>query len=425
MPTLSPLKRPSPSRAQCTVTFTPDETKQAQEKALQNLGKNVNLPGFRPGHAPAELVKGKVDPQQVLEESVRGALPPIIEQLIREQNLRPIVPPKVDIEKSDPLTFTITLVERPEVKLKGADKIKVAKTDSKVEQKDIDRMTDYLLQEFRLFKTIERAAKNGDQVTVDFSATDPEGQEIQGTRATGYQLVLGSKTLIPGFEDNLVGMKTGDQKKFDVTFPEKYHAEHLQNKPATFHVHVRGVDEVTMPELTDAFVKEKKLGESKAELLTRIEQSMRAQEEDADRSRREGLLLDAVVKATQVDIAPELLEQEERLMLQDLQQNLEQQNITFQQWMERRGKKPDDIGKEVREEATRRLTLRFGLEALLEEKKIEASADELNQARVQMLQSIPEDQRKSAETYYAEGGEGFEELKWRVRVQKVIGQMLA
>lgn len=425
MPTLSPPKRPSASRVQTTVTFEAQETVAAEKLALEKLGSNVTIPGFRAGKAPEEMLRSRVDPEQLLEETIRAVLPPVLEKLITEQNLKPIIPPKVEVQNKSPLTIQLTLVERPTATVKGADTIKIPKSASKIDQKDVDRMVQYLLQEFRTFNAVERAAKDGDQVTLDFSAVDKENQEIPGTRATGYQVVLGSKSLIPGFEEQLLGLTTGQEKKFDITFPDKYHAEHLRNKPATFHVHVRGVEEVTTPELTDAFIQEKKLGESKGELLTRIEQSMKAQEEESERTRRENELLSAIVNAAKVDIAPELLEQEERLMLQDLQRSLEEQKMTFDQWLKKRGKKPEEIGKELREESTRRLTLRFALEALLEEKKIEATADELAAARMQMLASIPEEQRKAAEPYYSEGGDGFAELAWRVRVQKLIGLMLA
>lgn len=424
MPTLSPLKRPSPSRAQLTVTLTAEETKTAQDKAIQQLAAQVTIEGFRPGKAPADMVRSKIDPQRVLEETVRGVLPTVFEQIIKDNHLKPIIPPKVEVEAEEPLRFTVTVIEKPTVTLKGIDKIKIAKTEPKFDAKDIDRMVEYLLREYRTFKAVERAAKEGDQVTLDFSATDKAGQEIPGTRATGYQVILGSKSLIPGFEEQLADMTIGQEKTFDITFPKEYHAENLKGKPATFRVHVRGIDEVTTPQLTDAFVKEKQLGESVPDLRGRIEQSMRTQEEQADRSRRESQLLDAIVKAANVDIAPELLEQEERMMLEDLQRNLEAQKQTFDQWLKKRGKKAEEIGKEIREEATRRLTLRLALEVLLEEKKIEATPEELNAARADILASVPAEQRKSAAAYYQEGGEGFDELLWRVRVQKVLGQML-
>lgn len=218
MPQITLPKKLKQSRTACTVTFTDDEAAAAEQKALQKLGENIRIEGFRPGKAPADLLRQKIDPTQLSEEAVHSLLPGVFSAILKEHSLHPIIPPKVDLTSRAPLTLVLTFVEKPEVKVKGADKIRIAKKDLAVEEKDVARMTDYLRNQYRTRTPADRPAKDGDELTVDFVG-HLDGKEAEGTRATGYTLTLGSKSLIPGFEEGLIGMKKSEQKTFNVTFP--------------------------------------------------------------------------------------------------------------------------------------------------------------------------------------------------------------
>ncbi len=424
MPTITPPKKLKQSRAQSTVTFTADEAARAEAKAVEKLGERIRVEGFRPGRAPADLLRQKIDPATLSEETIRILLPGVFDSLIREHKLQPIIPPKVDLTAKDPLTLVITIVERPEVKVKGADKISVKKEASKIGKKDVDRMIDYLKTQYRTTKPADRAAKNGDEVTVDF-AGKADGKEVDGTRATGYKLTLGSKSLIPGFEEAIVGMKTGETKTFAVTFPDDYHAEHLRKKPVDFTVTVHAVAEVMTPELTDAFVKEHHLGESAADLQARIEKSLREQEEQAERTRRERDLFEAIRGATSIDLAPELVTHEERMIADEILRNLEREKMSVEDWLKSTNRTPEAFQKELTEEATKRLTLRFAIQWLIDDKKMEVSPDDIAAAVQDALAEVPDAERSKAEAYYKEGGDGYEELKWRKKVEKLVEGMLA
>ena len=425
MPTISPLKKLGPARVQCIVTVAADEVKKAEDAAIAKLGGSVTIPGFRPGKAPADQVRGKINSDQLLEETVRSLLPTILEQILKEQKVQPIIPPKIEVQSVSPLTLALTFVERPEVKMKKVDMSQLKKTEPKFDEKDIDRMVQYLLSQYRTFEQVERAATDTDQVTMDFVGTDKEGKEIQGTRATGYKVIIGSKTLLPGFEDALLGMKKGEKKSFDLVFPDKYHAEQLQGKPVTFTVDVKGVEKVITPTLTPEFVKEKGLGDSPEDMRTRIAASMKEEEERMDRQRHEQKLFEAIRAATQIEIPPELIETELRTLIEDLQTQLEQQKTMMQEWMQRTKRTPESVEKELREEATKRITLRFGVQKLLEDDKIELTPDDIKAAIDQRLADVPQDQRIEAASYFGEGGEGHEEVKWAKRVEKLVGKMLA
>ncbi len=424
MPTVSPLKKLPRSRTQCTVTFTADESLAAESAALQKLGAEVTVPGFRQGKAPADMLRRRVSPDQLTDETVRSLLPAVLNQLLKDGTVKPILPPRVDILTLAPLSLTITLVEKPEVKMGHIDTKSLKKTEPKFDEKDVERMVQYLLQQYRTVTPVEREAREGDQVTMNFVGHDKDQKEIMGTRSTNYQVVLGSKTLLPGFEDNLTGLKKGDAKKFDLIFPETYHAEHLRGKPVTFSVDVTGIEEVKLPDLTADFVKEKQLGDSPEDLRKRIADSMRDEEERADRQRREQAAFDAIGKATKVDLAPELVEQEQRGLLEELRQQLEAQKLDVGEWLKRSKRTMESLQKELKEEATKRVTLRFGVQQLLEDRKIELTPEELKSITAEALDSVTEEHRVEAARHFGEGGEGYEEMKWRKRVDKLLHQLL-
>lgn len=424
MPAITPPKRLKQSRVQSTVTFTEAEAAAASEKALQKLGETIKIEGFRPGKVPLHLIKEKIDSAQLNEEAVRILLPGVFDVILKEHKLQPIIPPKVDMTSLSPITLTLTFVEKPEVNVKGAEKIRIQKKEIVIEKKDIERMTGYLRNQYRTTAPADRGAQDGDELVVDFVGS-LNGSEAEGTRATGYTLTIGSKSLIPGFEEALVGMKKGEQKTFPLTFPTDYRAEHLKGKSLDFTATVHEIREVRLPEFTDAFVKEHHLGESVHDLEKKIEKTLREQQERDDRARREKDLFDAIRAATVIDLASELITHEERMIFDEIARNLEQEKMGMDEWLKQTGRTVDALQKELQEEAAKRLTLRFAIQWLLDERKIEATAQELDATREMMLAGVEPSERAKAEVYYKEGGEGFEELKWRKRVEKLVEGMLA
>ncbi|MDB4979016.1 MAG: trigger factor [Candidatus Peribacteria bacterium] len=424
MSTISEPTKLKQSKVQFVIEYTPEETLKAEEKAVQQMGAQVTVPGFRPGKAPADKLREKLKPEAILEEVVRILVSESLGTISSTHTLRPIIAPNVEIESAKPLKVKVTFIEKPEVTIKGLEKIKIEKTEPKVDDKDVKRMTDYILEQHKKMAEVDRPAAEGDQVTMDFYGVDENKNEIEGTRSSGYQVRIGSKTLIPGFEEELKGLKKGDEKSFQITFPEKYHAEHLRGKPATFTVNMTKVESVDLPELTDAFAKEHLHTESADEFKKSIEKSMREQEEGLDRQKREEKLLDALVAATEVDLADELVEREAQSILVDLDDQLKKQGQTLEQWMEQTERKPEEMQKELLEQGTRRLKLRFGMEKALEMKNIEVTDDEMKTLIDSVLSSSPENERGKLAARYTPGNNEYEEVKWRRKVEKFMDEML-
>lgn len=413
------------NRTAFAVTLTEEERKQAEDKAVQELGKSVNIQGFRPGKAPADMVRSKIKPEAILEEVIRATVPSAVKEITDKHTLQPVIPPSVNVETVEPLVLTITFVEKPQVKVKGGRSIAVPKEAIKVDEKDVQRTVDYVLEQHRTTKAVERAAKEGDEVTMDFSGTDEAGVVIPGTESTGYRVRIGSKSLIPGFEEQLVGLETNGEKKFTVTFPDNYHAEHLQGKPATFSVKVTKVEEVVLPELTDEFAKNELRADSAADFRKRVEDSMRQQEERLNRQKQEEKLLQLIIDATEVDLAEELVDREANQIGGELMQQLQDQNMSLDDWLTETSRTRQSLDEELRKEATRRLKLRYGLETVITEREITVTPEEVQQALDELLEDVPENERAEAKAQYAEGTRAYEDLKWRRTVMKFLEEALA
>ncbi len=418
------VERLAQGRVQCSITFGEEQRAKGEASALQMLAAGVTVDGFRPGKAPLDVVRQRVNPERLLEETIRALLPETISALAAEHKITSIIPPRIEAVSENPLQVRLTFVEKPAVTLNGAEKIKVDAKPVAVDDKDVERVVAAMRDEYKTAKEVDRPAKSGDQVTVDFWAEDAEKNRIEQLTATQYQAVIGSNTLLPGMEDGMIGLTKGAAKDVTVTLPEKHQLEALRGKSLTFHITASKVEELSAPELNDAFAQEKFQLATLQALKDEVRSTLEREEATGERVRREREVLDALRKATTVDLAPELLEAEERVMLEDLRQRLEEQGLDFAEWVKRSGKTNEEIAKDLRERATERLTLRFGLEKLIEQKNVAVSEQEMDAAIRQQLQRFPEDQRIDAASLFQKGEDGYVQLEWQTKVEKALADYL-
>lgn len=419
------IKRLKGGRVECTVTFTEAEITPAEEKALHELSRDIELPGFRKGNVPMDQAKEKIDPQKLFEATVHHILPQTFEKLIETHDIKPIIHPRVEAISREPLTIKITFIEKPEVTLKGVNKIKIEKKTPEVDDKEFQKMVDFMLDKHKVTTEVDREAKVGDRITMNFHGTDEDKKEIEGIRTEGHQVEIGSKVLIPGFEDNLVGTKKGEEKAFTLTFPEKYHAEQLQNKPVTFHVTIVKIEEVSKPELTDEFAKKELQSESVEDFKKQMRESMQQQEMVMENQRRERVLMDELIKCTKVELAPELIDEETRQMVGEFEQQLKQQGMSMEQWMQQSGKKPEEVIEDMKKQAEQRLILRLGMQQLVEEKEIDITDEEMDQIVEGFLGQATPEQRKEVESAYQKGAQAYEQLKWQKKVEKALSSFIS
>lgn len=419
------LERLPKSRATVTVTFSVEEAAKAEEQALRALGQDMNIKGFRPGHAPLETVRARITPEALTEQTVRTLMHTTLPALIDEHKITPVIPPKVEIVTKEPLVLKVLFIERPTVTIDKPDTITVAKKDITVDPKDIERTVEGLRREHRRKTTVDRAAKENDEVIIDFSATDADGKDIHGLTGTDEAVAIGSKTFLPGFEEALQGVKAGEEKSFTLTLPEKFPVEALRNTKANFHAKVKAVEAVELPELTDALVQKLFNVPTVTALRTQIETSIRMQEEQMERMDRERTLLETIRTHTKVDLADELLEQEVGDMVEEWASRLEKQHTTIEEVLKKQGKTVEQADKELKEQALERWKLRLGLQKLIELKQVTVTEEEVQKVFLQSLQQMPEDQRAQALANLQEGGTAYQELRWRALVEKTIEILLA
>lgn len=419
------IERLPKNRIVCTVKFDEAEYAAAEGEALKAIGQNVQIKGFRPGFAPADQVREKVSPDQLFEESIRILLRSSLPGLVTANDLKPVVPPKVEAVSKLPVTLKVTFIERPDVKVKNIDSLKIEKQEAKADPKDVQRVIDSVLQEHRVTRPVERAAKQGDQVTIDFHATDEQNKEIEGMRAKEYPVTIGANQLLPGFEEELVGLTKNQEKSFTLTMPEKFAVKELVGKKATFHVAVRNIEEVELPALTDEFAKDKLRAQSVDAFKQMVTDSVQQQEEQFLRISRERKLMDEIRNRTTADIADELLEEEMRQLIQEWSSRLEQQGVSIRDALEKEGRTPQQAEEGFKKQAEERWKLRLGLAKIIEEKKIELTADELANAFRDFLRTVAEDQKKDAQAEWDNHGPLYEEVRWRALVEKTITSLLS
>ena len=241
------------------ITADQETLSKIKESILRKLSKSVKIAGFREGKAPLEMVEKNIEPSTLQSEFIDQVLNHYYFQAVTKENLRVVGQPEVNLKKFVPFTtfeFEVTVSVIGEVKLPDYNKISVPGKKATVSAKDVTDVIESLRKRLATKKEVKRAAKDGDELLIDFKGTDTKGQPVNGADGKGYPLTIGSDTFIPGFESNLIGVKPGEEKTFIIPFPKDYGVAALQGKKVTFAVTVHTVSELSLPKIDDEFAKQ-------------------------------------------------------------------------------------------------------------------------------------------------------------------------
>jgi trigger factor len=365
-----------------------------KQHVLQDFARSVKVQGFREGKAPLNMVEKHADPARLQSEFIEHAINQLYVAALEQEKLRPVEQPEVKITKFvpfDTLEIEAEVEVVGEVKLPDYKKIKLAKDKPSVTAKEIDEVLEQLTSRESEKKDVERAAKEGDQVTIDFKGVDAKTKEpIQGADGSDFPLTIGSNTFIPGFEPELVGLKKGDEKTFVITFPEDYGVSSLQNRKVAFTVTAKGVQELVSPKLDDAFAAKVGPFKTVAELKDDIKKELTARkEQEADQKHADELLTKITEKAT-VSV-PEVLvgEQLDRLE-RDQRQNLVYRGQTWQEYLD--SEKLDDKKWREQNRPAAELRVKAGLvlSAISEAEKLDVSGEEIDAYMMQLAARYPD-----------------------------------
>lgn len=413
----------SDTKVQLTLVADQELLDKAKKDSLRAMGKDMRLAGFRPGKAPLHIVEKNANLNLLQQDVLERAMNVMYGQALDDEKVRPVAQPQVTVKKFVP--FTALEIETQtdvigDIKLTDYKKLKVSKQKPEVKADDVNAVIKQLQVREAVREDVDRAAKDGDQVTIDFTGTDAEsGQPIAGADGTAYPLVLGSGTFIPGFEPQIIGMKAGDKKGFDIVFPKDYNVASLQERKVHFEVTVVKVQAVKEPKLDDEFAAKvgpfKKIDELKADIKKQLTAEKQHQ---ADRQYEEQLLTTVADKSS-VAIPDGLIDQEVARMEADERQSIAYRGQTWQEHLEAEGVTEEQHRAQNREQAERRVKAGLVLAEIADKEGIDVNREELD-LRIQLLKGQYQDRLMQAEL---EKPENRREIASRMLTEKTIAKL--
>lgn len=383
------------NQVELTIEVSEEEIKPHLEKAAQKISAKQKLPGFRPGKAPLEMIKNKFGEMTLLQEALDFIISDSFYKAITREKLETVGQPQINIEKmapNNPIVYKAIVSLLPKVALGDWQKSEIKRKEAKASQEDIDKTLEQISSMNVKENLINRAAKKGDKVEVDFEVLIDK-VIIEGGKNHKYPVIIGENRMIPGFEEKLIGLKAKDKKEFELKFPDNYFAKHLAGKLATFKVEVIGVYERELPKLDDGFAKT--IGfESLNKLKEQLEQNITQDKEAKENQRVEGEAIAAIVKASTIeDIPDNLIDSEVHKMSHELEHSIMQQGMDMAGYLKSINKTQEDLKKDFRPQALERIKAALVLRQLAQEEKLSIDDKEIDEElnkQKQMYQDNPE-----------------------------------
>lgn len=392
----------------------------ALDKAFKKANKKAKIDGFRPGHAPKEVFLKKYGKESLYMDAADAVLNDAYEQMLNEnKDVELVAQPEIALKSIDEkgVTFNFTLTTRPEVKLKKYKGLKVKKESAKVTKEEINHAIDEMRSRYAETMNKENeTVEDGDTAVIDFEGFK-DGVAFDGGKGENYSLKIGSGTFIPGFEEQLVGMKKGDEKEIKVTFPKDYHAEDLKGKEVTFKVKVNDVKTTVIPELGEEFYADLELEgvNSKETLEATVKDMIKTRKEANVENKFIDDLIEAAIKQIEVDVPHVMIHDEIDRMLRQYEENLRMQGLTLEQFYQFTNSDEQALRDQMHEEAEKRVLSRFMLEEVAKAEKIDITDKEAE-----------EEAQKLAEKYQMEKEEflkmfgGLDMIKYDQKMRKAI-----
>lgn len=369
------------SKGELTVTLSGERWLKAQEKAFNEIAKEVEIKGFRKGQAPKALVEKQVSEGLILSEAVNEIANDLLQEGIKEHDLWPVDRPELSVNaiSKQEVEMVFTIIVKPEVELGEYKGLNYEIEDVEISNEKVDAEIERMRQNYAEITVKEDAAEDGDIVVIDFEGFK-DGVAFEGGKAEGHELKLGSNSFIPGFESQLIGTKAGDSKDVELSFPEDYHVEDLKGAPVVFKVTVHEVKETILPEVNDDFAQDLNIPEVETveQLKERIKSDMENQEKDKAENEALDKLLTEVVDNASVNIPQRMIEDETDQMIQDFAQRLQQQNFGLNQFLQMTNQSIDDIRSQFEIDATSKVKLRLVLETIADKENLVADEDAIN-----------------------------------------------
>jgi len=353
---------------------------EAIQKVYTKSVKYFNIPGFRKGKAPYAIIEKQYGAQIFYEDAFNEVVPEVYEKELKEAGIEAVSRPEIDItqmEKGKDLIFTAIVQTKPEVTLGKYKGIELKKVEYNVKDEDIDHELSHMQERnARLVNVDDRAVEKNDTTVIDFEGF-VDGVAFEGGKAENHELVIGSNTFIPGFEDQIIGMKIDEEKDINVKFPEEYFSKDLAGKDAVFKVKLHEIKKKELPELDDEFAKDVSEFDTLAELKNSIKEKLEEENKSKAKYEQEEEAIKKVCEDVKLDIPSGMIETEIDNMVKDIEQRLAYQGLKLDQYLKMMNKTEQEMRKEFEEQATIQVKTKLVLEAIVAQEKIEASDDEI------------------------------------------------
>lgn len=368
-----------------TLTFEIDvETaKKGIDQAFKRTQKRITVPGFRKGHVPRQLFNQMYGEEALYQDALNIVLPKAYEDAVKETGIEPVDQPQIDVkslEKGQPWVLTAEVAVKPEVKLGDYKGMEVPAQDTTVSDKEVeDELESKRQQQAELVLKEDQPAENGDTVVIDYVGS-VDGEKFDGGSADNYSLELGSGAFIPGFEDQLVGHKSGEDVEVKVTFPEEYHAQDLAGKEAVFEVKLHEVKEKQLPEMDDEFAKDVDEDvDTLDELKEKTKKQLQEQKEDAAHAAIEDVAIEAAVNNAETEEIPQaMLDDDTDRQVQQYLMGMQQQGINPKMYFQITGTTEDDLRKQFANDAAKRVKTNLVMEAIVKDANLEATDEDID-----------------------------------------------
>lgn len=417
------VKHPSKTSAVVAIIVSATEMTIIKNQVLARFQNRVKVPGFREGKIPENVLEKHVNSESLQSEFLEEAIQQFYTQALQAHSLRPADRPEIAIKKFVPFTtleFEAKLAVIGEIKLPDYKKIKLAKKEVTISAQDIADVLESIATQSAEKKDVNRPAKDGDQVWIDFQGTDDSGQAVNGADGENYPLVLGSKSFIPGFEENLIGLKGGEEKTFTLTFPKDYGVKALGGKAVTFKVQVSKVQEMIKAKLDDAFAATAGPFKTLVELKADIKKQLTIERQrEADRA-YENELIEKISASSQVDIPEVLVNDQIDRIEQEERQNLAYRGQTWPEHLAEEKVTEEEHRQQKRPQAEERVKASLVLAQIAEYEKIEVTPEEL-EIRLLVLKGQYKDPQMQTEL---DKPETRRDIAGRILTEKTLARLV-
>ena len=406
--------------AKLTVEVSAEDVEKALQAAYLKQRKQINIPGFRKGKVPRQMIEKMYGPEVFYDEAANNMIPDAYAKAYDESELDIVSQPKIEVvqmEKGKPFIFTAEVATKPEVTLGDYKGLKVDKVSTRVTQKEVDEEIEKERERnARTIEVTDRAVQDKDEVTLDFEGF-VDGVAFEGGKGEDYPLTIGSGSFIPGFEEQLIGAEIDKEVEVNVTFPKEYHSEELAGKDATFKCTVHTIKAKELPELDDEFASEVSECETMDAYRAEVKKNIKERKERTGKEKKENQAVDQAIENAQMDIPEAMIEFQVRQMADDFARRIQQQGLTVEQYFQFTGMTAEKMMEEMRPQAEKSIKTRLVLEAIVKAENIEVSDERVEEELTKMAEAYQMEVEKLKEFM---GENEKKQIKEDLAVQEAI-----